>query len=579
MSYVVMARRYRPKKFEEVVGQESISKTLQNAITNNRIGHAYLFTGPRGVGKTSMARILSKALNCSNGPTPEPCQKCDICKLIEDGSDIDVVEIDAASNTGVDNIRELRNNAAHSAARARFKIYIIDEVHMLSKGAFNALLKTLEEPPAHVKFIFATTEPNKVPATVQSRCQRFDFRRISVPDIIKRLRQIAEKEKAEADEAVFAAIAKHSRGGMRDAQVALDQLIAFKADKKGAKILLDDVKMFFGTVGGDVIADMVNAIGRNDTPAALALIDVVVREGTSLHDFSTALIDHFRNILIYKTCGAGSSILAEEGIPEDVLNSQVSLFSPEGIIYIIQILSNTRNELKDSSIGRIPLEIAIVKACTSKDLLNLRDVLGYLKGGAGIQVDAPAAVQTPSPRPSAPAYSAPQPSPRTSAPKPAEPAAPVIKPAPPAAKPSEEAEVSTETIKARWDELLKNIRAESSYVYGLLASAQFMGFKDNCVIIGFDRVRNAFHQEMLSNYERRKIIEQNLFKTFNKKLELQFVKIESGENDSPANTPDDETKTGRNDSVKREEEEVMGDPAVKKVLEMFDGRLLSIHKK
>ena len=244
MSYIVLSRRYRPKSFNEIVGQKHIVTTLVNALQSDRVAHAYLFAGPRGVGKTSMARILSKALNCQKGTAGNPCNKCSTCNSITNGNDIDVLEIDGASNRGIDEVRNIRQNVGYAPAVSRYKIYIIDEVHMLTKEAFNAILKTLEEPPEHVKFIFATTSPSRVPDTVQSRCQRFDFKNISVPDISDRLAQICKTENISAEEEVFQSIAKYARGGLRDSESILDQLASFCHEK----ITLKDVYDIFGVV-------------------------------------------------------------------------------------------------------------------------------------------------------------------------------------------------------------------------------------------------------------------------------------------------------------------------------------------
>ena len=278
MAYEVLARKWRPQKFDDVVGQEHVTQTLKNAIKGDRVAHAYLFVGPRGVGKTSTARIFAKALNCEKGPTATPCDQCDSCKEIMAGNNLDVLEIDAASNTGVDNVRDLRDNVRYAPSRGPFKIYIIDEVHMLSTAAFNALLKTLEEPPKHVKFVFATTEPQKVPATILSRCQRFDLRRISVKDIVKRLTEVAEAEKIEIDEDAMLAIARGAEGGLRDAESSLDQLIAFR----GKNIGEEDVLSVFGLVARHALDELAVAVLKGNIVAAIKLVAEMDESGKDI---------------------------------------------------------------------------------------------------------------------------------------------------------------------------------------------------------------------------------------------------------------------------------------------------------
>src|SRR4051795_11513098 len=267
--YTVIARRYRPQTFEELVGQEHVARALQQAIASGRVGHAYLFTGARGVGKTSAARILAKALNCVHGPTPTPCNECDVCLRVTAGDDVYVLEIDGASNRGIDEIRQLRQNVAVRPSRVRYKIYIIDEVHMLTKEAFNALLKTLEEPPEHVKFIFATTEAQKIPVTILSRCQRFDFLGIGVPRIVERLRQVVAAEGMAADDEALELVARRAGGSMRDAQSLLDQLLAFGGDKLTA----DQVHHLLGTAGDERVVALAEAVVGQDPKKALDLLE------------------------------------------------------------------------------------------------------------------------------------------------------------------------------------------------------------------------------------------------------------------------------------------------------------------
>src|SRR4051794_22961748 len=293
MSYTVLARKYRSQTFDEVVGQDHVAKTLKRAIESGRLAHAFLFTGTRGTGKTSSARILAKALNCeaSDKPTPQPCGKCDSCVAIARGDDIDVIEIDAASNTGVDNVRDIIGNSQYRPAVSRFKVYIIDEVHMLSKSAFNALLKTLEEPPGHVKFILATTEPEKVLPTILSRCQRYDFRNIPTREIAAHLKEICKREKIKADDDALLLVAKAGAGSMRDALSLLDRLLSV-----GEKALTaDTIEQMLGLPKTQLLYDLAAAIGAGDVKAVLKQADAMVQSGLSVDGLIAALTDHLRN--------------------------------------------------------------------------------------------------------------------------------------------------------------------------------------------------------------------------------------------------------------------------------------------
>src|SRR6266550_302089 len=302
MSYTVLARRYRSATFDDVVGQEHVAQTLKKAIESDRIAHAYLFCGTRGVVKTSMARILAKALNCekSKGPTSEPCNKCESCLAIARGDDIDVIEIDAASNTGVDNVRDLISNAQFMPARSRFKVYIIDEVHMLSKAAFNALLKIMEEPPSHVKFILATTEPEKVLPTILSRCQRYDFRNIPAREIAEHLRAICKEEKIKAEEDALLLVAKAGAGSMRDALSLLDRLLSV-----GEKELnVEMIEQLLGLPRTQLVFDLSDAIGGGDVKKTLEIAGKLIAGGLSAEALVGALVDHLRNLLVLRAVGA-----------------------------------------------------------------------------------------------------------------------------------------------------------------------------------------------------------------------------------------------------------------------------------
>src|SRR5262245_37749612 len=340
MKYQVIARKFRPQLFNDVVGQKPIVQTLQNAIQMNRIGHAYLFSGPRGVGKTTTARILAKGLNCVKGPTVTPCNECPSCQEIASGKSIDVFEIDAASNTGVDNIRELRESAKYAAARDRYKIFIIDEVHMLSTSAFNALLKILEEPPPHVVFIMATTERHKLPATILSRCQQFVFRTISPSEIQAQLRTIADREHAKIDDRGLSYIVKAAEGSMRDAQSLLDQIISFS----GQEIADEDVRDLLGFIPSEILDRTVESIADKDSKEVLECVAVVVNQGLSLQQYVRECIGRFRDLLLVKL-GLEERIL---GGPEEKasLARLSEKFSEQDLIRHFDLLLRLENDMR-----------------------------------------------------------------------------------------------------------------------------------------------------------------------------------------------------------------------------------------
>jgi DNA polymerase-3 subunit gamma/tau len=372
--YTVLARRYRPRTFADLVGQEPVARALANALKGNRVAHAYLFTGARGVGKTSTARILAKSLNCVNGPTPTPCGECDICRSIATGDDVDVLEIDAASNTGVDNIRDLRANVQYLPQRARFKIYIIDEIHMLSKSAFNALLKTLEEPPAHVKFIFATTEVEKVPITVLSRCQRFDFAGIPLPRIAERLQSIVEQEKVQADPEAIQLIARRAGGSMRDAQSLLDQLLAFG----GEKLTADQVHHLLGTAGDERILGLAEAILSNDPKKALDLLDEAAGGGLQLGELVEQLLAYWRDLMVVQCGGVDGRDFSVPARHHDTLRQHGKLASLDAILAGLDVLSSAKARMFRSTHGRTLVEMAVVRLCRLHDLVALSQLAQWV---------------------------------------------------------------------------------------------------------------------------------------------------------------------------------------------------------
>lgn len=403
MSYRVFARKYRPQRFEEVVGQEHITRTLQNAITGKRLAQAYLFVGPRGVGKTSSARILAKALNCQaskDGPTDNPCGTCDACIEIAEGRSLDVMEIDGASNNSVDSIRTLRENAAYAPARGPYKVYLIDEVHMLSTAAFNALLKTLEEPPEHVKFLFATTEAQKVPATILSRCQRFDLRRLTPELIATHLLHIARNEQITLDPAAAAAIARGADGAMRDAESMLDQVVAFC----GTTIGETDVHSVFGFTPRETVLDLAGALVARDTPAALAVVKSQAEAGKDLARLLGDLVGLLRDILISKAHPTDAPSL-ESRLGESI--------SQEKLLVMLDHFGEAEGRLRWATDKKLQLDVALIKAVhllEEASLSDVLDILAALRGGAPLPertspprppapTRSPASVATPAPKP------------------------------------------------------------------------------------------------------------------------------------------------------------------------------------
>jgi len=411
VSYLVLARKWRPQTFHDLIGQEHVTLTLKNAIDTGRVAHAFLFTGARGVGKTSSARILAKTLNCEQGPTTEPCNECPACREITDGVSVDVQEIDGASNNGVDEIRELRDNVKYLPSRSRYKIFIIDEVHMLSTSAFNALLKTLEEPPPHVKFIFATTEPHKVPITILSRCQRFDFKRIPLPKVIARLRYIVDRESVEISDEALAMVARKGDGSMRDSLSTLDQVLAFCGNRAGD----DDVTAILGVVDRQlVIAAQHGVIGR-DTHKLLDIVRQVDESGYNMRHFCHEMIEQFRTLLLFKAVGSVADIVdlsEKEAAESAALAGEADL---QTIQRCIAILLRTDGEMAHSSFGRLLMEMAMVKMATLSPVVPVGELLERLKALEGGAPTAPLAAdgQTPSyrPAPSAPPPARPAPAP------------------------------------------------------------------------------------------------------------------------------------------------------------------------
>ena len=376
-AYVVVARRYRPQTFDELIGQQMVARAMCNAIETDRVGHAYLFTGARGVGKTSAARILAKALNCVEGPKAQPCNACDICQSVASGDDMDVLEIDGASNRGIDEIRQLRSNVNVRPSRSRFKIYIIDEVHMLTREAFNALLKTLEEPPGHVKFIFCTTDPEKIPITVLSRCQRYDFAPVETSAIAERLQQIAAAEGAQAEPEALALLARRAAGSMRDSQSLLEQLLAFAGDE----ITVNSVHSMLGTARAGRLCDLVGHLIQRDAASALKELDAAVQEGVDVGQLTEQLLGTMRDLMAISVgCGVELMLHSSEA-DQAVMTDAAQKWGLETILAAVQILDQSVARMRQSVHVRTLAEMAVVRIARLEDLDALPDLIAQLKSG------------------------------------------------------------------------------------------------------------------------------------------------------------------------------------------------------
>lgn len=538
MSYRVFARKYRPQTFDEVVGQEHITRTLQNAVSANRLAQAYLFVGPRGIGKTSTARILAKALNCAEGPTITPCGKCDACKEITDGRSLDVIEIDGASNNGVENIRDLRDNAAYAPARGPFKIYLIDEVHMLSTGAFNALLKTLEEPPPHVKFIFATTEAQKLPATITSRCQRFDLRRIPSDLIAKHLSFIAKSENISLSSDAADAIARGADGGLRDAESMLDQMVAFCGDR----IEATDVMDVFGFTSRETVTSLADSLFSRDAAAALALVAAQSEAGKDLSRLTSELIGHLRDLLVSVATGSASPV-------------------PQGkLLDLIDHFGEAETRMKWVADKKLQLDVAVIKALHLLDETSLTDVIETLTGLAS--GDAP-----PPPR-SAPAKPAPS-TPKAHAPQPADPAPEPLRKSPSAS----ESSVSAAT---EWESAAADLAKDSFIRFGWLTEGVFVDFSNGKLTVRFPASVEE-HSQHTWLEDGLKGIELRLTRALAEpvKLVLEFDPTRAPEPPPPEDIPAAPVEPAPEAAPQAANpmDDFKNDPFIKKALEVFKSTL------
>ena len=486
-------RKWRSRTFDEVVGQEHVTQTLRNALRDNRVAHAYLFSGPRGTGKTSTARILAKALNCTGPEDDRPCDVCPTCVAISEGRMLDLIEIDAASNNSVDDIRELRDKVGFRPSEGSYKIYIIDEVHMLSSSAFNALLKTLEEPPPHARFILATTEPHKIPATVLSRCQRFDFRRIPVVEIAAHLRHIATEENIGAEDGALTAIARSAQGCMRDAISLLDQMTSYGAEA----ISLTQVHQVLGSVASESVSGFVDALTDHNVAAGLRLIHKLLLDGASLQEFTTQVVEHLRGVLLVQM--TGDSGLLDDRSPETVkrMAAQAQKLTQPQSIYAVKRFGEAIGELKGGYQPQLPLELALIEIIRGPvvGLAQAAAVTTAVTIAAGATATQPSAVQ-PATAQTAPAQAA---TPKTIA---GEPKAATSEPE---TKSSQAAPVALDQgavtkLRAQWNEVLNTVRERSGLKQqAALRAVRDIAIGEHAIVLAFGN--NKFARDMISDPE------------------------------------------------------------------------------
>jgi DNA polymerase-3 subunit gamma/tau len=566
MSYQVIARKYRPQRFAEVVGQEHVTQTLTNAIEQKRIAHAYLFCGPRGTGKTTIARIFAKCLNCTGGPKIDFDEKDSRCIEITEGRSLDVLEIDGASNNGVEQVRELRETCKYAPANSQFKIYIIDEVHMLSAAAFNALLKTLEEPPAHVKFMFATTDPEKVLPTILSRCQRFDLRRIPSALITKHLAQIAKQEKVKIDDAALYAIARGADGGMRDAESTLDQLISFCGDK----IEEPDVLSMFGLAAESQILKLSKAVLAGEIQTALTELNDLSQSGKDLGRLLSDLLNHFRNLLIYQVSRGDLNLLEVSEAEVAALKEQAALANTDAFTRILEVFADTELRLRDAASKKIMVEVALLRAIEARNALPIDAVLkqlNQLRGGGNAAASTAIPTTAPATRP---ALAKSHTSHKESA---AAPAAVAEMPA-----------ISAD-LAGLWTKLVEAVSRVSPFIRTYLLEAAPVSFEKNTLVIGFDP-EFADHLALIDNPRNHTLLQTKLAEIGHPNAQIKFIKAEFPTNrvrvvfpasaatsvDAPPAVPAREKSA----PVAFKKNDFKNDPLIQKALEIFKGQIVEV---
>ena len=560
MSYLVLSRKWRPQTFADVVGQEHVTRTLCNAIRSGRVAHAFLFTGPRGVGKTTMARLLAKALNCEQGPTPDPCNTCSNCLEITAGNALDVLEIDGASHTGVDNIRDLTEGVQYRPVKSRFRVVIIDEVHMLSNAAFNALLKTLEEPPPHVKFIFATTEAHKVLQTILSRCQRYDFQRIALRELIQRLQVVAEGEGLSADEVGLALLAREADGSLRDAESLLDQVVAWS----GGSVNEQAVKEALGVADRQALFRVVEAVLARDPAQALRLAGDLYQYGYDPRRLCRDLLEHFRHLVIAKI-SPDPVLLAE--LPDHevaTVRQQAGARALEDLQRLFALMLRAEEEVSRTAYTQLVIEMTLVKLASQPPVMPIDEALAQLEAlrrklGGNPQEPTPAGQHAAPPPPPVPPPASPV---REHAPSP-RPTTPVVREH--AAAPSAEAALDAEAEQQSvWERFLAAVQKEKISLFFALKSGHFLGLTPTALQIGVDK--DPYFKE-LTRTENRTLLEETARRCFSRDLKVEVTKGST----LPAAAASPVAMAAQ--SHKPQEQQTEGDPLVKTVLDVLGGEV------
>lgn len=580
MAYQVLALKYRPLLFEDLIGQDHISQVLTKAVETGRIANGYLFTGPRGTGKTTTARILAKALNCVEGPTATPCNKCPICNEITAGSSLDVLEIDAASNTGVDDIRTLRENIRYLPTSGKKRVFIIDEVHRLSGSAFDALLKTLEEPPEHALFIFATTEPHKVPQTILSRTQRYDFRRVTSAMLADHLKNLAEKEKVEIDQEALFLIARKGEGSVRDALSLMDQMMAV-AD---GKITLELTARTLGVVDRKIFEKLLEIIAAGKTEPVFDLVKILFESGIDAADFVNDFISYLRNLLIQKSTSNPDSLLDISESEKEALVRQSAFFTEADILRQIQILADLLGKLKQGYDERIFLEIALVRLARMESSITLQEVierLNRLSGGAGANAatnpsgnmfDNPPRSPAPAPARTAAPTSARQ-APPLSSPPPTQPNIPSPPPqtSPPPTEDQTGKPLNLPRVQMGWSGFLDLLKKRKQMLASMLSEGKVSSVDDNKITVSFGPA-NITNKQVAQKPEAVAVIEEILREHFKITARIAF------QIDKSVKPPPVAAEAAPGLDLVNTEDLFASDPELKKMVDRIDGEIIGKKK-